>query len=161
MTSKNILKKYIKELLFEWELADDKNLMLDQEGMEKSDRENVSRYLKSLGLLEADKRKPRKKGQHKGSSKHSDLFTNENPERDIKGLGFKDAATARKGVTIVNKAKRTHAHKVQATLVMVQRGKEVIKRTKDPDKKRDLKAANKIWSAHLEKLKKKTKEKNK
>ena len=37
--------------LNEWELANDKNLMLDQEGMEKSDRENVSNYLKSLGLL--------------------------------------------------------------------------------------------------------------
>ena len=43
---------------------------------------------------------------------------------------------------------------------MKQRGKEVIKRTKDPEKKKDLKAANKIWSAHLEKLKKKTKKMN-
>ncbi len=50
---KKILRQYIKEILSEWELANDKNLMLDQEGMEKSDRENVSRYLKSLGLLES------------------------------------------------------------------------------------------------------------
>ena len=113
------------------------------------------------GLDEAKKKKksrsPRKKGQHQNSPNHSDLFTNENPEGDIKGLGFKDAETAEKGVAKVNSADRTHAHKVQATLVMKQRGKEVIKRTKDPEKKKDLRAANKIWSAHLEKLKKKTK----
>ena len=109
---------------------------------------------------EAATRKPRKKGQHKGSSSHSDLFTDEDPRGTIHGLGFKDAATAKKGVATVNKAKRDHAHKVQATLVMKQRGKEVIKRTKDPEKKKDLKAANKIWSAHLEKLKKKTKKMN-
>ena len=34
-----------------------------------------------------------------------------------------------------------------------------MKRTKDPEKKKDLKAAFKIWSAHLEKLKKITKQK--
>jgi hypothetical protein len=49
----NLLREYIKQLLVEWEPANDKNLMLDQEGMEKSDRENVSKYLKSLGLLES------------------------------------------------------------------------------------------------------------
>ena len=48
-----LLREYIRELLVEWELANDKNLMLDQEGMEKTDRENVSRYLKSLGLIES------------------------------------------------------------------------------------------------------------
>lgn len=111
-------------------------------------------------LEEAKKRRPRKKGQRRNSSKHDDLYTNENPKGDIKGLGFKDPATARKGIAIVNKAKRTHAHKVQATLVMVQRGKVAIKRTKDPEKKKNLKAANKLWSAHLEKLKKKTKKMN-
>tara|TARA_B100000123_G_scaffold158004_1_gene116880 strand:- start:31 stop:504 length:474 start_codon:yes stop_codon:yes gene_type:complete len=107
---------------------------------------------------EATQRIPRKKGQHKGSSKHSDLYTDENPKGTIKGLGFKDAATANKGVAIINKAKRTHAHKVQATLVMQQRAKEAIKNTKDPEKKENLRAAYKIWTDHLEKLKKKTKE---
>ena len=33
-----------------WSLADDENLMLDKEGMEKSDRENVSNFLARLGL---------------------------------------------------------------------------------------------------------------
>ena len=111
--------------------------------------------------LEADSRTPRKKGQHKGSSSHSDLYTDEDPRGTIHGLGFKDAATAKKGIGIINKADRDHAHKVQATLVMQQRAKEAIKRTKDPEKKANLTSAYKIWTDHLEKLKKKTKEKNK
>ena len=109
---------------------------------------------------EAEKRKPRKKGQHTGSPNHSDLYTNEREEGTIRGLGFKDAATARKGVATVNKAKRTHAHKVQATLVMKQRAKVAKERAKDPEKKKNLNSAYKIWSDHLEKLKKKTKKMN-
>ena len=109
-------------------------------------------------FLEDDKRTPRKKGQHAGSSKHSDLYTDEDPRGTIHGLGFKDAETARKGITIINKADREHAHKVQATLVMQQRAKEAIKRTKDPEKKANLRDAYKIWTDHLEKLKQKTKD---
>ena len=117
--------------------------------------------MKSFKLfLEADERTPRKKGQHTGSSSHSDLYTDEDPKGTIKGLGFKDAATAKNGIAIINKSDRTHAHKVQATLVMQQRAKVAIGRTKDPEKKKDLKAAFEIWSAHLEKLKKITKQKN-
>ncbi len=108
----------------------------------------------------AKRRTPRKKGQKRNSSKHSDLYTDENPKGTIKGLGFKDAATARKGVAKVNKAKRKHAHKVQATLVMQQRAKVAKERTKDPEKKKNLNAAYKVWTTHLEKLKKKTKKKN-
>jgi|TARA_R100000231_G_scaffold138555_1_gene117162 hypothetical protein len=106
---------------------------------------------------EAKKRIARKKGQKKKSSKHSDLFTDEDPKGTIHGLGFKDAATARKGVGIINKAKRTHAHKVQATLVMKQRAKVAKERTKDPEKKKNLNKAYQIWSNKLEQLKKKTK----
>lgn len=112
-------------------------------------------------ISEADKRTVRKKGQHTGSSSHSDLYTDEDPRGTIHGLGFKDAETAKKGIAIINKADREHAHKVQATLVMQQRAKEAIKRTKDPEKKANLTAAYKIWTDHLEKLKKKTKEMNK
>ena len=110
---------------------------------------------------EAAKRTARKKGQHTGSSSHSDLYTDEDPKGTIKGLGFKDAATANKGVAIINKANRKHAHKVQATLVMQQRAKEALKTTKDPEKKANIKQAFEIWTAHLEKLKAKTKEMNK
>ena len=31
---------------------------------------------------------PRKKGQHRGSKSHSDLYTDENPKGTIKGLKF-------------------------------------------------------------------------
>jgi len=111
-------------------------------------------------LSEAEKRTPRKKGQKKKSSKHSDLFTDEDPKGTIHGLGFKDAKTASAGVAKINKAKRTHAHKVQATLVMKQRAKVAKERTKDPEKKKDLNAAFRVWSSHLEKLKAKTKKMN-
>jgi len=102
-------------------------------------------------------RTPRKKGQRRKSSKHSDLYTDEDPKDTIHGLGFKDAATARQGVTKVNKSGREHAHKVQATLVMKQRAKVAKGRTKNPEKKKNLTAAYEVWSDHLEKLKKKTK----
>ena len=110
-----------------------------------------------MSIDEAAKRKPRKKGQKRKSPKHSDLYTDEDPKGTIHGLGFKDAATARKGRAIINKARRTHAHKVQAALVMKQRAKVAKERTKDPEKKKNLNAAYKVWSEYLEKLKKKTK----
>ena len=134
------------------------------EKMEKT-RKEVYRQLGREDLLkkeslatEAEDRIPRKSGQHKGSSSHSDLFTDEDPRGTIHGLGFKDEEAAKKGIEIIKSAKRTHAHKVQATLVMVQRGKSVIENTKDPEKKKDLIAANKIWSDFLEELKKETQE---
>jgi len=34
-----------------YRLADEKNLMLDQPGMEKEDRENVKRYLGAMGMI--------------------------------------------------------------------------------------------------------------
>ena len=53
---KKTLREVIKLILqeaneYRWDMADDDRLMLDKEGMEKSDRENVSQYLKSLGLM--------------------------------------------------------------------------------------------------------------
>lgn len=61
ITSKRILRKLIRSILeeaneYQWDMADDDNLMLNDEGMEKSDRENVSRYLKSIGLMKNDSR---------------------------------------------------------------------------------------------------------
>lgn len=109
---------------------------------------------------EDEERTPRKKGQHKGSSSHSDLYTDEDPKGTIHGLGFKDSTSANKSIAIINKSNRSHAHKVQATLVMQQRSKVAMQRTKDPEKKKNLEAANKIYTTHLEKLKKITKSKN-
>ena len=43
---------------------------------------------------------------------------------------------------------------------MQQRAKVAKKRAKDPEKKKNLGAAEKVWTSHLEKLKKKTKKMN-
>jgi hypothetical protein len=112
-------------------------------------------------ILEAKNRTPRKAGQAADSDVHSDLYTDEDPEGTIHGLGFKDAETAERGVKIINDIDRKHAHKVQAALVMQQRGKAAIERTKDTEKKKNLTAANVIWTDYLKKLKLITKEKNK
>ena len=111
-------------------------------------------------VYEAENRIARKKGQPAGSDKHSDLYTDEDPEGTIHGLGFKDAETAEMGIGIIKGIDRTHAHKVQATLVMQQRAKVAKDRTKDKEKKKNLEAAYKIWTNFLEELKKKTKERN-
>ena len=108
----------------------------------------------------ADKRIPEKKkdGTKRPKSKHSDLYTDENPKDTIKGLGFTDAKTAQKSVNIIEKSDRPHKHKVQATMAMEQRSRFAAKNAKDPEKKKKLLQANKIYKAYLEKLKKRTKE---
>ena len=66
---------------------------------------------------------PRKKGQPANSKKHSDLYTDENPKGTIKGLGFKDRASAVASVAKIKGSDRTHAHKTQAAIAMEQRAK--------------------------------------
>ena len=50
------LRQYIRELLvevneYQWDPGSKKSFMLDKPGMEKSDKDNVLRYLKGLGLI--------------------------------------------------------------------------------------------------------------
>ena len=45
---------------------------------------------------------------------HSDLFTDEDKENTIQGLGFKDKATAIKSINIIKRSGKPHAHKIQA-----------------------------------------------
>jgi len=52
---------------------------------------------------------PRKKGQPAGSDSHSDLYTDENPEGTIQGLGFKDVETAKSSVAKIERSDR-HMH---------------------------------------------------
>ena len=108
----------------------------------------------------ADKSIPEKKkdGTKRPKSEHSDLYTDENPQGTIKGLGFKDAETARKSVNIIEKSSKPHKHKVQATMAMEQRSRFAAKNAKDSEKKKKLLQANKIYKTYLEKLKKRTKE---
>ena len=51
-TLRKFLRKVIKENSHTWLKANDKLLMLDQEGMERSDRENISNYLKAMGMID-------------------------------------------------------------------------------------------------------------
>ena len=97
----------------------------------------------------------RKDGTKRPKSEHSDLYTDEDPKGTIKGLGFKDAETARKSIKIIKNSNRKHAHKVQAMLVMIQRAKVALKRTLDSKKKKTLRAAIKVYEPAFEKLKKK------
>ena len=97
-------------------------------------------------------------GSKRPKSEHSDLYTDEDPKGTIQGLGFKDAETARKSVNIIEKSKKPHKHKVQATTAMEQRSRFAAKNAKDSDKKKKLLAANKIYKSYLEKLKKRTEE---
>jgi len=51
-TLRKIVRKVLKESDHRWTRANDSLLMLDQEGMEKVDRDNVSNFLKAMGMLE-------------------------------------------------------------------------------------------------------------
>ena len=98
---------------------------------------------------EDNPRIPRKKGQPANSKKHSDLYTDENPKDTIHGLGFKDVATAEASVKKIENSGRKHAHKIQAAVAMEQRAREMGKT-----------AEAAVYRKYIEKMKKKTKEKN-
>ena len=100
-----------------------------------------------------------KTGKKRPDSKHSDLYTDEDPKGTITGLGFKNRKVALESIKKINNSNRTHAHKVQAMLVMVQRLKVAIKRTKDKDKLKDLRSALKVYEPAFEKLKNSKKKK--
>jgi hypothetical protein len=80
-------------------------------------------------LNEADKRIARKKGQHKGSNKHSDLYTDENPKGTIHGLKFATVKDAEASVNKIKSSGKSHAHKIQAAIAMEQRAKAAGKTT--------------------------------
>jgi len=97
----------------------------------------------------------RKPGQKAGSDKHADLYTDENPKGTIHGLGFTDAAKARESINKIKGSGKTHAHKIQAAIAMSQRAKVASQRAKDPQKKKDLGAAHKVYQTYINQTKKK------
>ena len=97
---------------------------------------------------------PRKSGQKAGSKKHSDLYTDENPKGTIHGLGFTDATKARQSVSKIKGSGKTHAHKMQAAIAMSQRAKVASRRAKDPEKKKDLGQAHKVYQSYIDTNKK-------
>jgi len=110
---------------------------------------------KQMGSLNNDtNRVQRKKGQPAGSDKHSDLYTDENPKGTIHGLGFTDGETARKSVSKIKGSGKTHAHKMQAAIAMSQRAKVASERAKDPEKKKNLAQAHKVYQTYIDTNKK-------
>ena len=97
---------------------------------------------------------PRKKGQPAGSDSHSDLYTDENPKGTIHGLGFTDGAKARQSVNKIKGSGKTHAHKIQAAIAMSQRAKVASQRAKDPQKKKDLGQAHRVYQRYIDTNKK-------
>ena len=95
------------------------------------------------------KRVPRKKGQHRGSSSHSDLYTDENPKGTIHGLKFATVDDAKKSVSKIRGSGKSHAHKIQAAVAMEQRAREMGKT-----------AQAAVYRAYINQMKKKTKKKN-
>ena len=106
-----------------------------------------------LGQIKMGEKKnpriPRKKGQPRGSKKHSDLYTDENPKGTIKGLKFATVKDAKASVSKINNSGKKHAHKIQAAVAMEQRAREMGKTSQ---------AA--VYRAFINKMKKITKQKN-
>ena len=92
----------------------------------------------------------RKSGQPAKSKKHSDLYTDENPQGTIHGLGFKDESTARASVAKIRRSGRSHAHKIQAAVAMEQRARAAGKAS-----------AAAVYRKYINAMKKKTQAKNK
>jgi hypothetical protein len=96
--------------------------------------------------VEEAARVPRKKGQHRNSPNHSDLYTDENPKGTIKGLKFATVKDAQASVSKIKNSGKTHAHKIQAAVAMEQRAKEMGK-----------KAQAGVYRKFINQMKKKTK----
>ena len=105
--------------------------------------------LEWMSDLKEAPRVPRKKGQHRGSKSHSDLYTDENPKGTIHGLKFATVKDAQASVRKIKSSSRSHAHKIQAAVAMEQRAREMGKTSQ---------AA--VYRAYINKMKKKTKKKN-
>jgi len=105
--------------------------------------------IKDLLPINEAPRVPRKKGQHRGSSSHSDLYTDENPKGTIKGLKFATVKDAKASVSKIKGSGKSHAHKIQAAVAMEQRAREMGKTSQ---------AA--VYRKFINQMKKKTKKKN-
>ena len=93
-----------------------------------------------------------KKYEGQDPSEHSDLYTDEDPEGTIQGLGFKDKATATKSIRLIKNSGKTHAHKIQAAMAMEQRARF------HPNATKGIKEAQKVYKQFIEEMKVKTKE---
>jgi len=83
--------------------------------------------------------------------KSENLYTDDNPETTISGLGFKDEEKARESITkltkLIDKKEITKTHAIQAAISMEQRSKH------HPHRNENMKAAEKIYRAFINKHK--------
>ena len=92
-SGKSCFQVFLKDLSIQQAKIVHKNVLRKKKRVLKRAR---FKFLPQLRDKEAQKfgqkneaeRIPRKKGQHRGSSSHSDLYTDENPKGTIKGLKF-------------------------------------------------------------------------
>jgi len=143
-----LIKKYKLKRLKDFvggKLSDDV-ISIRQKALSRNAKKDIEKRFKLK--LEA-KRIPRKKGQHRGSSSHSDLYTDENPKGTIHGLKFATVDDAKKSVSKIRNSGKTHAHKIQAAVAMEQRAREMGKT-----------AQAAVYRAYINQMKKKTKKKN-
>ena len=117
-------------------------------------KKNFSTSNRKYTFEDKNPRIPRKPGQKAGSDKHSDLYTDENPRGTIHGLGFTDEKKARESINKIKNSGKTHAHKMQAAIAMGQRAKVASQRAKDPEKKKDLGQAHKVYQSYIDTNKK-------
>ena len=114
-----------------------------------------SRSSRAVGLTaNKNPRIARNPGQKAGSDKHSDLYTDENPKGTIHGLGFTDRVKATQSINKIKGSGKTHAHKMQAAIAMSQRAKVASQRAKDPEKKKDLASAHRVYQSYINQNKK-------
>ena len=125
-----------------------KSIGKDDYGMPTINGKKIT-TIRTMKNVDEAPRVPRKKGQHRGSKSHSDLYTDENPKGTIKGLKFATVKDARASVSKIRNSGRSHAHKIQAAVAMEQRAREMGKASQ---------AA--VYRAYINKMKKKTKKKN-
>jgi len=121
---------------------------------DKAFKKTMSTIKSPLFAGEDTNRIPKKPGQKDKSDKHSDLYTDEDPKGTIHGLKFTDGPSARKSVNKIKSSGRTHAHKIQAAIAMSQRAKVASERAKDPEKKKDLGVAHKVYQSYIDTNKK-------
>ena len=100
--------------------------MMPGSANQKKISKQIAVLRKKLKMDEAP-RKPRKKGQHRNSPNHSDLYTDENPKGTIHGLKFATVKDATKSVSKIKSSGKSHAHKIQAAVAMEQRAREMGK----------------------------------
>ena len=65
-----------------------------------------------------------------------------------------DEKKARESINKIKNSGKTHAHKMQAAIAMSQRAKVASQRAKDPEKKKNLGQAHKVYQSYIDTNKK-------